>query len=324
MARPKRRSTAAKQRAKARRQQRAAQAEGAPGAASPRPEARRPEPRPRPQARRRPARRRSRRGAWAAIGAVLAIVAIFVVMSRIGPRDDTGRGRASPGAIRDLTSVPAATLEAVGVPDPLPEANPLPPGTPPIEQEGKPVVLYYGAEYCPFCAVERWPMVVALSRFGTFEGLSSTTSAPPPETLPNTPTVTFHGSTYTSDYLVFSAVETQDRHFQPLETPTELQQRLFDTYNVEPITGSRGSIPFVMIGNRYAWAGSQYDPGVLEGKSFDQIVAALRDPQTEIAKAIGGTANVITAMICQLTEGRPADVCSSEVVRRAQAALPAA
>ncbi|GIU99270.1 MAG: hypothetical protein KatS3mg014_0886 [Actinomycetota bacterium] len=79
-----------------------------------------------------------------------------------------------------------------------------------------------------------------------------------------------------------------------------------------------------MIGNRYAWAGSQYDPGVLEGKTFDEIVAALQDPDTEIAKAIGGTANVITAMICELTEGQPADICGSEVIRRAQAALPTA
>lgn len=259
-----------------------------------------------------------------AIGAVLAAAAIFVVMSLTGRQDDTGRGKASPGSIEELTSIPAATLEAIGVPPQPSNVNALPAGTPPIEEGGKPLVLYYGAEYCPFCALERWPVVIALSRFGTFEGLSSTTSAPPPETLPNTPTVTFHGSTYTSDHLVFSAVETQDRHFQPLETPTELQQRLFDTYNVESITGSRGAIPFVMVGNRYAWAGSQYDPGVLEGKTFDEIVTALQDPSTDIAKAIGGAANYLTAMICELTDGRPTDVCSSDVIARAQAALPKA
>ncbi len=316
MAKPKRRSAAAKQRQRARRER-----AGEPRpAGSSRPEARRPEPRPR----RRPARRRSRRGSWIAIGAVLAVVGIFVAISLTGPRDETDRGRASPGSIEALTSIPAATLEAVGIPDPLPQFSRLPARTPPVEEDGKPVVLYYGAEYCPFCAVERWPMVIALSRFGTFQGLSSTTSAPPPETLPNTPTVTFHGSTYASDLLVFSAVETQDRYFQPLDTPTDLQQRLFRAYNVPEITGSDGAIPFVMIGNRYAWAGSQYDPGVLEGKTFDEIVAALQDPDTEIAKAIGGTANVITAMICELTEGEPAQVCSSEVIARAQAALAAA
>jgi thiol-disulfide isomerase/thioredoxin len=239
-----------------------------------------------------------------------------------GARDETERGRASPGAIEDLTSIPAATLEAVGVPPQPPNVSPLPAGTPPVEQDGKPVVLYYGAEYCPYCAVERWPIVVALSRFGTFEGLASTTSPPAPAPLPNTPTVTFHGSTYTSEHLVFSSVETHTRDRAPLGTPSPLQQRLFDTYNVEQITGTSGSIPFVMIGNRYAWAGSRYDPGVLENKTFDEIVAALRDPSTEVAQAIGGAANFITAMICELTGGEPAEVCTSEVIARAQAALP--
>jgi thiol-disulfide isomerase/thioredoxin len=334
MAKQKRRSTAAKQRAKARRQQRAAAGERGPEPASPPAATARAaaparaaataRPARRPQARQPSARRRrSRRTSWAAIGAVLAVVAIFVVMSLTGRKDDTSRGKASPGSIEKLTSIPAATLEAVGAPR-LTNVNALPAGTPPIEQDGKPVVLYYGAEYCPFCALERWPVVIALSRFGTFEGLSSTTSAPPPETLPNTPTVTFHGSTYTSDYVVFSAVETQTRDFTPLETPTPLQQRLFDTYNVERVTGSSGAIPFVMIGNRYAWAGAQYDAGVLEGKSFDEIVAALQDPSTEIAKQIDGTANVITAMICELTGGQPSQVCSSPVIAEAQAALPKA
>ena len=40
-----------------------------------------------------------------------------------------------------------------------------------------------GAEYCPYCAAERWSMIVALGRFGTFSGLqtmrsSSTDSRP--------------------------------------------------------------------------------------------------------------------------------------------------
>ncbi len=41
----------------------------------------------------------------------------------------------------------------------------------------KPQVAYIGAEYCPFCASERWPMVIALSRLGTFSGLGLTTSS---------------------------------------------------------------------------------------------------------------------------------------------------
>ena len=46
-----------------------------------------------------------------------------------------------------------------------------------IEVDGKPGVLYIGAEYCPFCATERWAMVNALGRFGTFSGLKITNSS---------------------------------------------------------------------------------------------------------------------------------------------------
>lgn len=327
MANKKRKSTAAKQRAKARQQQRAAAAsqnpEGAMSTSSSRGGQPQPVRRPGDRTPRRPARRRSSRTPWLLIGGVVVVVAFFVVLF-VTRSDNTERGNATPGSIEKLTGVPAATLEAVGVPAQPSNVNVLPADTAPVEQDGKPVLLYVGAEYCPYCAVERWPVVVALSRFGTFTGLKSTTSAPAPETLPNTPTVTFHGSSYTSDYLVFSSVETQTRDFTPLGTPTAFQQQLFDTYNVDAVTGSSGAIPFVMVGNKYAWAGSQYDTGLLEGKNFDQIVTALQDPSTDIAKGIGGAANYITAMICQLTDGQPADVCSSSVITQAQAALPTA
>ena len=258
---------------------------------------------------------------WLLVTGVALVIGIFVVLF-LTRGDDTGRGKASAGAIDKLTSVPVSTLETVGVPPQPSNVHVLPPGTPPIEQDGKPVVLYIGAEYCPFCALERWPMVVALSRFGTFSGLESTTSAPPPETLPNTPTVTFAGSSYTSDYITFSSAETQTRDFSPLETLTPTQQQLIDTYDVESITGSNGAIPFVMIGNLYAWAGSQFEPSTLDGLTFDQIASQLSDPATDVAKQIGGAANYITAMICQLTDGQPSDVCSSAVIQQAQAALP--
>jgi thiol-disulfide isomerase/thioredoxin len=258
---------------------------------------------------------------WLAVGGVVVVVGLFVVMF-LTKGDDTERGNAGTGSLGKLTSVPAATLEAVGVPAEPSNVNLLPSGTPAVEQDGKPVVLYVGAEYCPFCAVERWAMVVALSRFGTFTGLESTTSAPPPETLPNTPTVTFAGATYTSDVITFSSAETETRDFTPLQSLTGTQQQLVDTYNVKAVTGSNGGIPFAMVGNLYAWAGSQYDPAVLDGKNFDEIATALQDPTTEVAKQIGGAANYITAMICQLTGGQPSDVCSSAVIQQAQAALP--
>ena len=49
-------------------------------------------------------------------------------------------------------------------------------GGPPL-----PVVFFYGAEFAPYAAAERWPLILALSRFGTFNQLglmqSSSTTA---------------------------------------------------------------------------------------------------------------------------------------------------
>ncbi|NNC92068.1 MAG: DUF929 family protein [Acidimicrobiia bacterium] len=255
---------------------------------------------------------------------MVVIVAAMVVIFLVSGTDDADVAGATPGKVDEITTVPAATLEAVGLAAQPLNVNPLPAGVPAVEEAGKPVVLYYGAEFCPFCAVQRWPATIALSRFGTFEGLEASASAPPPEILPNTPTVTYTGSTYTSDYITLSTVETATRTFDPLETPTDLQRQLFETYNVEAVTGSGGGIPFMMIGNLYAWAGSQYDPGVLAGKDFDEIVDGIRDPATELSREVGSAANYLTAMICELTGGQPADVCSTPLITQAQAALPGA
>lgn len=265
---------------------------------------------------------RSNLGPALMVGGVVAVVALMVFVFITGTEDDSVRAGASEGAVDKLTSIPAATLDAVGVVGDPRNVNALPASTPPVVEDGKPVVLYFGSEACPFCAVQRWPVTVALSRFGTFEGLEATTSPPSPSTLPNTPTVTYHDTTYSSDYLTLSSVETANRSGASLEAPNDLQNRLFSTYNVESVTTSNGGIPFMMIGNLYAWAGSQYDPGVLDGMTFDEIVDALADPTTEVALEIGTTANYLTAMICQLTGGEPADVCTSPGVQAAQTVFP--
>jgi len=256
-----------------------------------------------------------------AIGSVLAAVALIVVLSLT--RNSGGGGEISVGseqAIQKVQHIPASVLDQIGVPSDLSTPPTLPSGTPAVTSDGKPTVVYVGAEYCPFCAAERWPMVLALSRFGTFSNLGTTTSSSS-DVHPNTPTFTFHGATYTSRYLTFSHAETATRSGAKLESLTPEQQHLLDTYDVSSITGSDGGIPFVMIDNKWAWAGATYSPDVLAGKTFDQIANALSDPTSDVAKAIDGTANQITAMICQITGGKPSDVCSAPWVQPAQAAL---
>ena len=40
----------------------------------------------------------------------------------------------------------------------------------------RPVVFFYGAEFAPYAAAQRWPVIVALSRFGTFGAVGLITS----------------------------------------------------------------------------------------------------------------------------------------------------
>jgi uncharacterized protein DUF929 len=66
----------------------------------------------------------------------------------------------------------------------------------PLTSRGKPEILYVGAGYCPYCATERWPLAVALSRFGTFTGRRGIHSSAT-DVYPSQPTPAFAHSSYT-------------------------------------------------------------------------------------------------------------------------------
>ena len=75
------------------------------------------------------------------------------------------------------------------------------------------------------------------------------------------------------------------------------------------------------IGGKWLISGASYDPALLAGKTQQQVVDAINDPTTDISKAVVGTANVITAALCQLTANAPADVCTSPGVQAGAAKL---
>ena len=180
---------------------------------------------------------------------------------------------------------------------------------PALASGGKPEMLYIGAEWCPYCAAERWAMAVALSRFGTFcplRGIHSSAT----DVYPNTATLTFYHATYTSKYLVFTPVENQDVNHNLLQQPTPAQQALWTKY--EP---PGNSYPFIDIGNRFV-ASTTYNPQVLQGLTWSQIAADLHNPASPVAKGAVGSANLFTAAICKITGNAPANVCTAAPVRR--------
>jgi hypothetical protein len=268
--------------------------------------------------------------AVAAVVSVLLVVGVFVVvkLNSNGSKPTSKASSAAPAAVvTGVTQVPLATFNTVGAGtiQTVPSAMK---GAEAITADGKPRVLYVGAEYCPFCAAERWSMAAALARFGTFSGLGITSSSAS-DTDPSTATLSFHGSTYTSDKLSFTAYETTtnqqkaDGSYPTLDTVPPADEALLNKYDAPPYVdaNSKGSIPFVDIGGKYIISGASYDPAILAGKTHEQIAAAMNDPSSDISKAILGTANVITAALCQLTANAPSDVCTSPGVQAGLAKL---
>jgi hypothetical protein len=249
---------------------------------------------------------------------VLAVVATLIAVKLTQPpaRSAPGAGAGTTAQVQQqVTSVPAVAYNTVGAGT----ATGLNTVTSQaaLTMGGKPEVLYMGGEYCPFCAAERWVLAAAVSRFGTLSGLSLIHSSPT-DVYPNTATLSFAKASYTSKYLAFVPVEWFGEATDPstpfghvyLQQPTAQQQALFAKY------GS-GSIPFVDIGNRYILPQVQYLPSALAGLTWTQVTAAMHDPSSPVAKDIDGAANIITAAICNLTNGQPGGVCQSAGVKAA-------
>ena len=283
---------------------------------------------------RRQQQQRRSRFLWAgtAVGAVLLVVLALVLVKVVGGGSSSApqqaAATASPQIVQAVTGVPSGVLNQIGLGkvDTLPKAIT---GQPALTAGGKPLVVYVGAEYCPYCAAQRWGMVVALSRFGSFTDLKTTSSASA-DVFPNTATLSFHGATYTSDYLTFQGVETssnvrQGSGYAPLDTLTAQQSQLLNTYDAPPYVaaGSAGSIPFIDFGNKFIMSGASISPQLLAGKSASDIATALSDPSSPIAQAVNGSANAFTAAICQVTGGQPGAVCTSPAVTAYQGKLGA-
>jgi Domain of unknown function (DUF929) len=214
---------------------------------------------------------------------------------------------ATQQVVASITGLPASELDQVGVGSATNVIKAVS-GPALTGATGKPEVFYLGAEYCPYCAAERWPMIVALSRFGAFTGLQ-TTSSSSTDVFPNTPTFTFRKASYSSQYIDFQSVETTDRNQNALQSPTAAQEALVTRYD------SNGYIPFVDFANRYAFNGAMYQPDVLNGMSWQAVAEALQQPGSAQAKAILGSANLISAAICRLTGEQPDAVCSAPSIQ---------
>jgi hypothetical protein len=249
---------------------------------------------------------------------VIAVVAAFFIIKagQGTPASPAGSPLGTPlptSVTRQVLSVPTSTLDAVGGGSVSPSPVKAITGAP-LTQNGKPGMLYIGAEFCPYCAELRWSMAIALSRFGTVSTPLRGIHSSPTDVYPNTATLTFYKSTYTSRYLVFTPVENENVNHAPLQPTTHQQQAIWNKYDPN-------SFPFIDFGNKYVITSPIYDPQVLQGKTWAQIAAALHNPASPIAQGAVGAANYITAAICKTTGNQPASVCATPTIRALQAKL---
>jgi thiol-disulfide isomerase/thioredoxin len=251
--------------------------------------------------------------------AVIAIVVVLVVVKATGNGSNQKQlsTEVLPASVTSqIASVPASTLNSVGIGQIL-SYNPSPISSisnTALKSNGKPEMLYIGAEFCPYCAAERWAMAVALDRFGHFTTQLTGIHSSSTDTDPNTPTLTFYRAGYTSPYLVFTPVENETVNKTLLQTPTPAEQTLWNDYNAN-------SYPFIDFGNKYVIKAPSYDPATLKGLTWAQVAADLKNPSSTVAKNVDGAANLITAAICKMTGGQPGSVCSSSGVVAASAHL---
>ncbi|HEV2427615.1 MAG TPA: DUF929 family protein [Acidimicrobiales bacterium] len=278
---------------------------------------------------------------WIAIGLVVVVVATLVIVKVTTGSSSPSSQAFSPvdaTTLHELTSVPASVFNTIGVTSTVAAV------TPPVVLANQklltaksstgatlPEILYVGANYCPFCAAERWASIIALSRFGTWSNLgnmeSSTHSG---EIYPGTPTFTFEKAKLSSPYLTFAEVEEYTNQFSSslgfyttLQKPTTAEQRIFAKYDtshyIPGFTSQQdGSIPFYSFGNQVLIAGASYTPALLANQSRTQIAAGLSTTSSPITAAIITTANYITAATCVMTKNKPGSVCDSKGVMAAK------
>jgi hypothetical protein len=280
---------------------------------------------------------------WIAVGLVVVVVAALVIIKVVSGSPTTTTSTAfqttDAATLAELTTIPASVFNTVGT------TSPVVPVTAPIELTNQPAltatsasgatlpeVFYLGAEYCPYCAAQRWPTIIALSRFGTWKNLGNMTSSSI-DIFASTPTFTFQKATYTSKYLVFKSIEIATNVYNSatgsygkLQTPTKQELALVNKYDSSHyITGMSptgdGGIPFITMANQYISSGESFTPAALSGLTRSAIASGLSDSSSPVTDAIIASANYQTAALCTLTNQQPGSVCNSPGVLAAKKAM---
>ncbi|MGC2191740.1 MAG: DUF929 family protein [Candidatus Dormiibacterota bacterium] len=282
-------------------------------------------------------RRNEAKRPWGLISGVLGVVAVFVIvvvfleMSLTSNlKQDTQVLPVPASLLHSLTSIPASTLDQVkgGNITNYPVTIPSSYKAVALSSNGLPVIGFVGAEYCPYCALQRWSIIIGLSPFGTWTGLHTIRSSVYDDPS-NVPTFTFaYGAKFKSKYLVFSSHELQsnvsiNKDGSPYKT---LQSVSGDLSSAFTTIDTDLGYPFLDYAGKDAQVGSETataNVAKMEGLSWNQILVQLRNPKSTIAKQVLGGANYVTAATCLITGKQPSAVCNSSRITTMETKLAA-
>ncbi len=261
-------------------------------------------------------RARTRTYGIVTIALVVVVVAVLVIVKVAGGGSGSGSAvdQVSPPAgtpipaatLAKLQSVPISTLTAASTGGIL--TTPQSVNDAALTADGKAEMLYIGAEFCPHCAAERWPMYIALAKFGTFNPQPGRIHSATEDG--DVPTLTFYGTTYSSPYFTFTPVEVttnkpEGNGYAPLQTPTQAQLTLWQDTN-------GGEFPFVDFGGKEVLPSAQYSYGPLQNLPFDEVASQVGDNSTAIGTDIDASAAQLITTICSsLSHDQPSDVCTA-------------
>jgi Domain of unknown function (DUF929) len=169
-------------------------------------------------------------------------------------------------------------------------------GQPPLTRAGEPEMLLVSADSCAACALESWGIVEALSQFGTFANLHLSQSAT--TRRPIVMGFTFRGASYGSPYVALAIGGPSSKVPRPL--------------------------PFLDVANKFADVGSPAPTSVSAGLSWRKLAGSLSRPNTPSGQSLDGTAELLTAEICEADGGAPAAVCGATAVQDYESRLPPA
>ncbi len=250
------------------------------------------------------------------VGVVILIAFVALGGNKTTPPPPAPLRQAMPQTITDAvqTGWNPTLAEKVGFPSSVTAPTLTPAGTAALVAPGStlPTVAFVGAEFCPYCAGERWALVMALGQFGKFGQLNQTTSSSS-DVYPSTVTFSFYPSaSYTSTLINFATSEVQNNLRANLQTPPSWMAALWQKYD------NPQGYPFLDIGNQVLVTTPSYLPTSLSGLTADEIQATLGNSSLPSAQAIVGTATYVIAGICSIDGEQPSAVCSSAPVTQAK------